>query len=241
MRLILLAVGLAVGTASARAQTVLVVQVADAGGAFVAEAQVRLPSLGRVARTKWDGEARFDGLEPGRHRVEVRAIGFAPSDRDVEVSGDTVPVTFKLQRVAPTLDTVRVKQTRSARLLREFEDRRAIGIGRFFTDSTLMDHRTLGLRMFLSTRVPGLKVKGNGVVYGEGCKVLFYLDGFEVSPMPSGRVGRGGIGGGNGILDLDEYPMHTLAGVETYTRATAPVPYNRTGNYCALILMWTKW
>ena len=59
--------------------TVLIVSVGDAGtGAFIPDAQVRLPSVGRVTRTQWDGEARFTGLSNGRYRIQVRAIGYAP-------------------------------------------------------------------------------------------------------------------------------------------------------------------
>lgn len=72
------------------ASTVLVVQVADAAtNGFIADAQVRLPSIGRVARTRWDGEVQFDGLTNGKYRIEVRAIGYAPGNVTVALIGDT--------------------------------------------------------------------------------------------------------------------------------------------------------
>ena len=70
----------AVCLAVAPQSSVLVVSVGDAAtGAFIPDAQVRLPSVGRVARTQWNGEARVAGLSDGRYRIQVRAIGYAPA------------------------------------------------------------------------------------------------------------------------------------------------------------------
>lgn len=215
------------------AATILIVSVGDAAnGAFIADAQVRLPSAGRVSRTRWDGEARFAGLASGRYHVEVRAIGYAPGDIDMPVTGDSASVLFNLERITTALDTVRVVAggtTRAARGLKEFEERRQAGIGRFFTDSSLVEHRAQGLQMFLATRVPGLMTVrgrmgfGHGVSAG-GCSVLFFLDGFKLTDV-----------------DLDAIPLEHLAGIESYTRVEAPVQYKPLGDYCKVILLWTKW
>lgn len=93
---------------NSRRTTVLVVSVGDAaGGQFIPNAEVRLPEAGRVARTGWDGEAAFTGLETGRYRLQVRAIGYAAVAIDVLLKGDTVGVFCQLERVA-ALDTVHV-------------------------------------------------------------------------------------------------------------------------------------
>ena len=88
--------------------TTLVVSVGDAmNGAFIADAEVRLPSLGRTARTKWDGEARFAELSPGQYRVQVRAVGYAPADIDAQLTGDSIGIHFELERIPSALDAVR--------------------------------------------------------------------------------------------------------------------------------------
>ena len=230
------------------ATTVLIVSVGDAAnGAFVADAQVRLPSVGRVARTAWDGEARFPGLQSGRFHIQVRAIGYAPGDIDMPVSGDSASVLFNLERITTALDTVRVvapQATRAARGLKEFEERRQAGIGRFITDSALIEHRAQGLQLFLATGVPGLMVFGHGVVAGGAtdggrCPVLFYLDGFKLTEMPSGpsdlRAAQ------KQVLDLDALRLEHLAGIEVYSRTSAPAQYKPSGDYCKVILLWTKW
>src|ERR1041385_2674135 len=75
-----------------RASTLIVSVGDNATGAFISDAQVRLPSEGRVARTQWNGEARFSGLANGRYRIQVRAIGYAPSDIDMPINGDSAGI-----------------------------------------------------------------------------------------------------------------------------------------------------
>jgi hypothetical protein len=249
MRFVTLA-GLAVLCAAmpARQPSVLVVTVGEVNtGAFIADAQVRIPSLGRIARTKWDGEARFANVREGRYRIQVRAIGYAPGDVDIEVKRDTASVHFELEKLSPLLDTVRVKATRMERHLDEFEARRRQGIGRFITDSVLAAEHAKSLQLLLVSHVPGLKVVGWGVKSmepalnmgrgsrrslrsgGEGCPVAIYVDGFEV------------VDDVFDVVNLD--PLHTeeVAGIEVYSRSTAPVQYRPMGNYCKVILLWMKW
>jgi len=200
------------------ATTILIVSVGDAAnGAYIADAQVRLPSAGRVSRTAWNGEARFTGLPSARYHIEVRAIGYAPGDIDMPVTGDSASVLFSLERITTALDTVRVvaaQATRAARGLKEFEERRQAGIGRFFTDTALIEHRAQGLRLFLAARVPGLN----------SCPVSYYLDGFKLTKF-----------------DFDAFHLEDLAGIEVYSRISAPVQYKPLGDYCKVILLWTKW
>jgi hypothetical protein len=209
---------------------VLVVQVGDAAtGTFIVDAQVRLPSVGRVSRTKWDGEATFGGLGEGRYRVEVRAIGYAPGDVDVLLTSDTMPVHFNLERVPKDLDTVRVSASKVTRGLREFEERRKHGLGRFFTDSVLANQRAKDPLTFLA-EVPGFRViAGRGIarklVYRDEC-LRVYLDGFEL----------------NRDIELESLRLEEFGGIEVYSPATVPVQYRTYGSgSCAVVLFWTKW
>jgi hypothetical protein len=97
------------------------------------------------------------------------------------------------------------------------------------SSSALTEHRAQGLQLFLVTRVPGLMVAGNGVATGGGknggtCPVLFYLDGFKLTGF-----------------DFDALRLEHLAGIEAYSRISAPVQYKPLGDYCKVILLWTKW
>jgi hypothetical protein len=218
------------GPRESRATTVLVVQVADAAtNGFIADAQVRVPTIGRIARTRWDGEAQFDNLENGKYHIEVRAIGYAPGNVDVALTGDTLPVFFSLERVSTTLDTVRVRAAGTSRNLREFEERRRQHIGRFFTDSALADNRAKGLQLMLATQVPGMSVFRGTVTRGD-CPVNFFVDGFQLREV-----------------NLDALLLDDFAAMEVYTDVEVPVQYKPKGRApierlaCAVVLLWTKW
>ena len=245
--------------------SVLVVSVGEVGtGAFIADADVRLPLLNRSTRTKWDGEAHFDGLSSGKYRVQVRAVGFAPGDIEVAIGGDTMAVHFELERLPAALDTVRVDAARPNLHMEAFETRRREGIGRFLTHAQLVDDRTQSLQWVLSTRFPGIQVKEKGIIAAQPsglagdneCPVLIYLDGMQLEsvsrkPLQLPRIGggRGGSGSivGSGdnpnerrIADLEGVRPDELAGVEVYSRTSAPQQYRPLGNYCKVVLLWTQ-
>ena len=56
------------------------------------------------------GEVRFDSIPAGRHRLQVRKVGFASSNADIVVGRETTGPVFMLERVPATLDTVRVRE-----------------------------------------------------------------------------------------------------------------------------------
>ncbi len=228
--------------ATSRASTLIVSVGDNATGAFIPDAQVRLPAVGRVARTQWNGEARFSALDKGRYRIQVRAIGYAPSDIDMPLSGDSAGIYFALERIPKQLDTVRVAETPSMRGLQEFEARRRMGIGRFITDSILRDDRTHSVQLIL-TRIPGLFVDRNGVTTmlptafpapgkpkPAHCPVAIYLDGFQVKDTPNPST-----------VDLEKFHTDDLAGIEVYSDNSAPVQYRPRGDYCRVVLLWSRW
>ena len=105
--------------------TTVIVSVADAeNGNPLEGAQVRVPDQGRVARADWLGEARLANVARGPHALQVRAMGYAPSDITVDVTGDSVGVVFMLQSIASRLDTVRVFAPAVPQRLEAFETRR---------------------------------------------------------------------------------------------------------------------
>src|SRR4029077_7210605 len=115
----------------------------------------------RVATTDWIGEARLAGVTRGQHRIEEQQLGYQPASVTMLVNGDSVGVVFRLLRVAPTLDTVRITGARVPEYLEEFEQRRRVGLGRFLTSSQL---DSLGSELVVDaavTRFPGLLVRWN--------------------------------------------------------------------------------
>ena len=236
------------GAARSRETSVLVVTVGEVTtGAFVADAQVRLPSMGRVQRTKWNGEAIFTGVTDKRVRIQVRAIGYAPGDFETLITGDTTAVHFELEKVSPALDTVRVRASRNDLHLAEYETRRQQGLGRFIVDSVITAEHAKGLPLLLVSHIPGLRLnsqspprvvsmepappnlsQGRAVMRRRagvgGCAVALYLDGFALSPETS----------------LDEIDPNDIVGIESYNQTNAPVQYKPTLDICKVILLWSK-
>jgi hypothetical protein len=236
------------GATRPREAAVLVVTVGEVTtGSFIADAQVRLPSIGRSERTKWNGEAIFTGITDKRVRIQVRAIGYAPGDFETPITGDTTAVHFELEKVSSALDTVRVHASRNDLHLAEYETRRQQGLGRFIVDSVIAAEHAKGLSLLLVSHIPGLRVnserppkvvameptppnlsQGRTVMRRRagvgGCAVAFYLDGFALSPETS----------------LDEIDPNDIVGIEAYNQTNAPVQYKPTLDICKVILLWSR-
>lgn len=110
----------------------------------------------RVSVTDSAGRFDVEGLEPGRHRVRVRYVGFASQEALVRVSpGDTLETTFLMETDPVPLPelAVRVESGPAS----GFEERRRRGGGHYVTreeiEETPGDHVTDVLR-----EVPGLQV-----------------------------------------------------------------------------------
>ena len=86
-------------------------------------AEVVLPDLDRSARANALGEAVLPGVPLGRAQLRVRRIGYAPAEAQVMVSGDTVGVVFRLERLATKLGDVEVEAERLLPALRDVEVR----------------------------------------------------------------------------------------------------------------------
>jgi hypothetical protein len=218
---------------TAPASSLLIVSVGEVTtGAFIQDAEVRLVQPRRSERTKWDGEARFRDLDRGRVHVQVRAIGYAPADIDVELSSDSMEVHFELERVSVALDTMHVREAAKVPVyLQEFDGRRRQNVGgKFLTDSVLQADGLNSVQYVLAARFPSLQIRGNGVVSlqqsglmsGSACTVRVYQDGFLLS------------------VPLDQIKAKELIGAEYYSRTFAPVQYRPPGNYCAVILLWSR-
>ena len=237
-----LAVPAAARPAAGQSSTVIVAGVADAETGHALEgAQIRLPGLGRIARTDWSGEAKLLRVEAGKHRIEARFLGYAPATLDLPVSGDTVGAVFMLQKLSARLDTVRIGGTPvTPGLPSEFLRRRRQGVGRFLTDSVLAQQGNRELAFALPMHLPGLQAMPNAESPGKyvlmsrrgrgnfgsfaPCAVDIYLDGM--------------------LTTFDAYDMlraSDLAGVELYAMESAPPEYRRGSGSCHVLLLWSKY
>ncbi len=221
--------------------TVLVAGVADAQtGAPLTDALVRLPNLGRAARTDWIGEARIVGVKSGDVRIEVRKLGYAPADITLPVKGDSVGPVFMLERATSVLDTVRVFGQGVPSRLKEFENRRQIGIGRFVTDSVLEKERPLSLALAISMHFPGIRA-----IQDQDIASHYKLVSTRFSTSISLKLGPCSVDVYlDGMLyldDIDSILPDEVAGVEFYTMGSAPPQYRRGTGSCQVVLIWLKY
>ncbi|HVT38714.1 MAG TPA: TonB-dependent receptor [Gemmatimonadaceae bacterium] len=208
--------------------------VSDTTLAPLAEATVSI--LGSDIRivTGTSGRFRMVRIPPGQYIVLVRRLGFEPTSARLQVAeAETLRVSFSLERVVATLDTVRVATPHVSPRLAEFDARRKWGEGQFMTQDQIEKANSPWVSSLLGA------FKHVTVVYdtfgahawnfrGIGKKCLFQIlvDGL---PQPS--------------PDLDRLPSpKELAGIEVYFgAATIPLQYKRLdGATCGLIMIWTR-
>jgi hypothetical protein len=181
--------------------------------------------------TDSEGGFLLSGLAAGTRLVRVRAIGFAPFQQAVDLRPrDTVALTLELRSVT-VLDTVHV--IASAPLSRRLEDllrRRRLGGGHVLTEGDIK-HRASIRSVFAG--IPSLRVTSRSatsfalmVQAGRGwCAPSVYLDGTRSS-----------------VDELVTYRPADIAGIEVYPReAAAPGEYQRLGEGCGVVLVWTKY
>lgn len=243
-RLVGITIGLTLlvaATAAAQRATVLVVNVMTPDGRPVAEALVRLRNLGRLARTDWLGEASLAGLPRGRQRIEVLRVGYAPAVTDLLIQHDTTGAQFILEPLADTLAAVNVRARAPSMPianLRDYERRKAMGIGRFRDDTVFERQRGQHMVLTLAQLFPGLRAAPDDLpgkyrlISGRGsprfkddgvCKVDVYMDGVRIAS------------------DLEILAPQDISGAELYSMESAPPQYRTQSKACHVLLLWTRY
>jgi len=133
----------------------------------IANADVAVPRLGIRALSDSLGRYRLPNVPSGEHLVVTRATGFRPDSVVTTLDGDETLINdVVLGTSVNSLDEVRVVG-KSAPVIRGplagYEDRKAAGIGHFFTREALEREQNRRLSDILSGKVPGLAIRtGNG-------------------------------------------------------------------------------
>lgn len=213
--------------------------VIDTALARLAGATVSLMGSSLQVTTGISGHFAITGLAKGPYVLVGRRIGYAPLFAPLEVaSSDTVRVTLTLQVLEYTLDTVSVLAPRPASSrLDEFEQRRKLGQGSFFTQADIKERNPVVLSDMFRT-LPSVTIAGTAVNRRMGlllCPFQFFVDGVA---MPTPRN-----------MDLELPIPQDLAGIEVYSNAANAPPQFKTaggrgdfrgGAFCGVILLWTK-
>ena len=188
------------------------------------------------------GHFRISGVPAGTRTFEARALGVAATTFSVDFkTGARVDTAITLDRVAQNLEEVAVVGTKPAHVDQSgFDERKALGIGHFLTDSDIAKRPSNEIGSIL-TRVPSLHLNvGRGgwaiLMRGGGmngpaavsnlCVPSFFLDGQQVS-----------------LQDLRTFVQTPdIKGIEVYTAAERiPAQFDRSSKTaCGSVVVWSK-
>ena len=206
-------------------------------GQPIVGARVELQNTGAATKTRANGDFTLDSLPSGTQTLEIRQLGFAPTEVAVELSAaNPLNVTVKMTDYVPVLSEMRVTANREHGLSDVgFADRKKSGMGYYLDADQLKTRQTVQFSDMLRT-VPGVRVQpgGNGtnVITSSrnptgGC-VTFYVDGAPWQQMTPG--------------DLDTYVRpEEVAALEVYNGSTTPAQFQQPGlTGCTTVVIWTE-
>jgi hypothetical protein len=206
------------------------------GGRPLAGAQVSVVN-GVPTRADANGEWTLTGAPSGTRVLEVRAPGYYPALRVVDIADGARPVRVTLSRLAAMLDTLRVTARSGGRAARAGFDerRRSWGTGRFLTAEDIARRRVMQISDILD-QVPGLSrvrnMDGGEVLlmrsaFGDGCTPAVYVDGLAMR----------GLSG----ADLDVIVRtEDIGAIEVYQDSQVPPQFQDPLSGCGSIVVWRR-
>ena len=209
--------------------------VGDAKGRPLETARARIIGR-RPAKTNGAGVFVLDSLALGTQTLEVRALGYVPVSRLVNVTATAPPDTIRMTSIKALLDTIRVTGTRVYNAdMNGFEMRRRGGMGRYISREDIDRRRPYDFTSLLYS-VPGTRVSfraGQVSVAMRGtfgnCTPAIYIDGFQQMLDYESDL--------NFLVQPDE-----IEGVEIYNSgASTPAQFSGRGELgCGSIVVWTR-
>jgi len=209
---------------------------------------------GPQTRANQRGEWSIVGAPSGTRMLEIRALGYYPTRRAVDVVEGAPPIRVALPTLKAILDTVRVTAARFAdRYKSGFDDRRRTGLGHYVTAEEIARRRPVNMAQILRT-ISGLRLDATLVqtanVYdstgaaipqyatsnskilmrasvGDWCYPAIYIDGHMMQDLDADDV--------NMWLRPEE-----VLGIEVYPGISAPPEFQPGMTGCGSILIWRK-
>ena len=225
----------------------------------VVGAEVLVEPGARSTRANSSGDFVIGALPAGRYTLTFRSIGFRPVRAEAILSGqDTLELDVELVRTAQQLAPLSVTAAapRLSGKMEEFERRRKLGLGRFFTRAELAQWE-IGpfsnvLRQAGNVRLVPLPYSCNGgfaVATGRAafvkipdamqcgrqpitnaCYLDIYLDGARFWHW-----------GESPPPEIDQYSVRDIQALEVYRgHSEMPVEFAATGFGCGAISIWTR-
>ena len=230
--------GAAAATVRQRGVARVIGKVLNKAGAPVAGARVGLLGGSASTRSKANGDFILDSLPAGTQSIEVRQLGYAPTQVPVELSSRTPAyVNVKMGDYVPELAPVEVVSQRDQGLERVgWLTRKRSGASGYFMTPEQIESRKAIQFTDLMTTVPGIRVQGSMGHMAisstrnagrAGC-VTIIVDGSKWQQLEAG--------------DLDSFMKpDEVAAIEVYqSGASMPVEFQTSGQDCAAVVVWTK-
>jgi hypothetical protein len=152
-------------TATAQHGAPLVVGVSDIStGSPIADAEVSLTGVRRMARSNGAGEALLVNVPAGTYEIHVRRLGYAAAAIRFAMGPDSARVSIMLKESAAGLDTVHVVASAiTTERHRQFDARQRRGLGRFLGPEALERERIQDFPIVAVEHFPGLAlITGRG-------------------------------------------------------------------------------
>lgn len=199
---------------------------------ILTEVIVVLDSARHSVMISSQGRFVISNLAPGRHRLEIRSVGYRPSILEFTLlDGQILEREFAMVFTGDRLPELAVEARNSKLLSRfaDFERRRQNGLGAFITRDEIRARGYMNMGDALRT-VKGVRVDC-GVIEcaihmtrsSAGCFPTFYVDGRHVTSF------------------AESTPINDVQGIEVY-RGAAELPGEFSGDkgMCGVVVIWTR-
>ncbi len=208
---------------------------ATTDGRPLAGAQVGIVG-GPQTRANERGEWFLTDAPPGTRLLEVRAVGFYPERRTVDIVDSVAPLRVALATFKSVLDTMKINASRTVdQNLMGFQARRRSSVGRFLGPSDIAARMPI-VTSELFRSVPGLfldrtmdaeeKVMMRGL-FEDRCEPAIYINGQWMNALTS--------------ADLDGYIRPAeIAGIEVYMAGQVPAQFQPGLGGCGSLVFWMK-
>jgi len=204
----------------------------------VVGAEVLIATVDQKAVTNEKGEFEIASFRPGEHEILIRRIGFSPRKRKLKFrAGETLSIEVLLTPTVTVIESLVVvgkpPLPTSGRFV-AFEQRRAGHDGHFMTWADLRLRENM--RTHEALRDVGVRTVrdrlGRNVLtssrLGNRCVGQIWVDGVKLLQIA-------------GPVDIDDFSVETLAGVEYYSGpAQTPPEFNTMGATCGTLVLWTR-
>lgn len=235
----------------------------DRSGNPLDSVEIRDMITGSFAYTTSTGTLSLFFVDTAGSLLRIRKFGYTPITMFVGNAAGLPPLTVTLEPLAQRLPAVVTTDTARHYLsptLNGFEQRRKTGLGYFIPEAQLRkeDNRPLAnvLRVHMATlEIKDVVIGGQRLTIATSrraqnrslCQVDIYLDGV---PLTSNRDGgtlailgsrrSGGTALQQGYVDLSQFLVSDLGGVEFHNVGDMPAEFAHTGGGCGALYLWTR-